>query len=222
MPKKIIVVILFIGLIFTSGCIGFLTGEGPLRLQADSAGVQDTALDQTGFEEKSINNSTIERTVNVSGKNRTVFLQTKTATYVEEKEVLGGSYEIAVFSVVSIPSIPGGSFLTYIPDSLIIENVGKYAIPVDELEEHTTYKENILGQNTTVTEFRGKASGPAGQDIEISVHTTKLVHDGDIIVIVAVHPTKMEEYDNDLPTLYKNVVHTDTSENESPFWKVWE
>lgn len=64
----------------------------------------------------------------------------------------------------------------------------------------------MLGSETTVTRLSGRVVGQGGESASVSVAVTRVVHEGDVVVMVGITPAD-EDAAADLRTLAPHVVH---------------
>ncbi len=209
MNRKLVAGALLAVIVLSSGCLGFLLGD-TLSVSASKATVDDNTLSQTGYEQSKMKKVGIKRTFKAAGQSREVKVTNWAAQYQKSVGIEGvGEQTVAKFVVVSSPAVEVGekSFnpLSKFDNKDLVEKfVAGYANVHDV---HTVGSKNVtmLGKETKVTEFAGTAK-THGVSIDVTIQATKVKHDGDWIVVLAVYPKKLDESD-DVYKLISGVQH---------------
>ena len=180
-------------LMATAGC-GALTGD--LSFSASAATVGDDTLDDTGYEEVNTSEQTVTQEFSVAGQSRNVTVTNHIAMYERSVDVpVVGSQRAAVFGAFTSPevSVLGESFnpiADYGNRELVALAQQQYSgLTVGEIVGTRTV--STLGDSANVTKFDGEAA-IAGSTIDVSVHVTKVKHDSDFVVGVAVYPQSLD------------------------------
>lgn len=188
-------------LIATAGCIGFLTGDEALEVEASAATVGDAALESTDYE--LARSASPNRTMNVSvvGQSREVQVSSEVREYNRSVSVPGlGGREVAQFSVYTAPSVSvAGQTINPVGDwseqRLVREALGSSS-GVDNVRFEDNRTVSSLGDDRTVSRFGAQASGgPMSSSANVTLHMTTLGHEGDFVVAVSVHPEDLDERD---------------------------
>jgi len=180
-------------LVATAGC-GALTGD--LSVSASPATVGDAALDDTGYEEANVSEQAVTREFEAAGQSRNVTVTNQIAMYERSVDVpVLGSQRAAVFGVFASPevSVLGQSFnpvAEYTDRELAALAQQQYSgLAVGD--ERGTRSVGVLGESANVTRFDGAAS-IGGTTVDVFVHVTKVEHDGDFVVAVAIYPQALD------------------------------
>lgn len=186
-------------LVLTSGCLGFLLGD-TLEVSASKATVSDTALSQTGYEMAKIESIEAKRTFNAAGQSREVKVTNWVAQYDKSIGIAGIADEtVATFVVVSSPDveIAEKSFnpLDKFDNRDLVEKFVAGYGNIDDIRTVGSRGTTVLGTKTKVSEFSATARSH-GATIDVTIQATKIKHDGDFIVVLAVYPKKIDESDN--------------------------
>ena len=64
----------------------------------------------------------------------------------------------------------------------------------------------MLGTEAKVSKFRADATLTGGEEVEVFIHITKVKHESDFVVAVAVHPTDIDEQER-VDTLFEGIDH---------------
>ncbi|SEV91046.1 DUF6517 family protein [Halobacterium jilantaiense] len=180
-------------LVALAGC-GMLTGD--LSYAASPATVDDATLDETGYEEANVAEQEVTREFEAAGQSRNVTVTNHVAMYERSVDVpVVGEQRAAVFGAFASPevSVLGQSF-NPIEDysnrelvSLAQQQYSGLAVG----DEVGTRSVTVLGESANVTMFDGEAS-IGGTSVDVFVHVTKVKHDGDYVVGVAIHPQALD------------------------------
>lgn len=195
----------------TGGCIGFLTGSESLSFEATRATVSQPSLDETEYEEDTVRDDSITRTVSAAGQEREVEVTNWIATF-ERTLDLGplGERDLAVFAVLSTPQVevldrtfnPVGEMSNR---ELLQELQGRYENFTigSRMDAHTVA---VLGEEATVEKFEGSASF-SGQEIDLFVHITNVAHETDFVIPIGIYPRRLPGEQDRVFRLYRGVQH---------------
>jgi hypothetical protein len=64
----------------------------------------------------------------------------------------------------------------------------------------------VLNESADVSKFEGTAT-LSGQEVDVFVHVTKVKHDGDFVVGVAIHPQQLDGEQERVDTLLEGIEH---------------
>lgn len=196
-------------LVATTGCLGIL--DGPVEFSASEATASDSALADTDYEEVSVESSEVQREFSAGGQSKNVSVTNHVAMYERTVSLAGfGDQRAAVFSAFASPevSVVGQSF-NPIDDYSNEELADLAQEQYDSLEigdEVGTRERTVLGESTEVSKFDGTAT-LNGQDVDVYVHVTKVKHDGDFVVGVAIHPQQLDGEQERVDTLLEGLEH---------------
>ncbi|MGA9400353.1 DUF6517 family protein [Haladaptatus sp.] len=209
MNRKLVAGALLAVLVLSSGCLGFLLGD-TYSVSASKATVGDDTLSQTGYDQAKVKKVGIKRTFKAAGQSRDVKVTNWVAQYHKSIGIEGvGEQTVATFTVVSSPSVSVGKksfnpLAKFDNRDLVEKFVAGYA-NVRDVKTVGSKNVTLLGKETKVTEFTGTAK-THGVSIDVTIQATKVKHDGDWIVVLAVYPKKLDESD-DVSQLISGVQH---------------
>lgn len=206
--KRAVVAIALAGLLVTSGCIGFLTGEEDLSFEADPVSVSADAKSETTYERVDRGSNTVERSF--AGRNVSV-----TNTFVELGRSSNlpafGDQQVARFTVFASPQVEfaGQVFnpLDQLNNTELVMRLQRQYDSLSDLQQESERSDTVLGTDTTVSKFRGQATTQGGTETEVFVHITKVKHEGDFVVAVAVYPTELEGEESKVNRLLEGIQH---------------
>jgi hypothetical protein len=210
MTRRTTVAVVLTVLVVSSGCLGILSG--PVTFSASKATPGDQALEATGYEEANVSKSTISRTFSVADQSKDVEVTNWIATYERTVSIPGaGEQRAAVFSTFSTPQVEvlGQTFNPiddYSNEDLARQaqdQYGSLSIGNSVGERQVT----VLNQSTTVTTFEGQASLQAGQSVDVYIEVTRVKHEGDIVVAVAIYPQQLDGEQQRVNTLLAGLEH---------------
>lgn len=198
-------------LVVTSGCLGFVAGQDPLRTEAKPATVDAATLAETEYELDQRYERRVERTVTMVGLDRDVAAVNEVAEY--RKPVEFGPLsetDVAVFAVATTPAFEVG---------------GETFSPVDEMTNHELAErlqdryERIdvgryvdsqqvpaLGKQLTLARFEGNAT-VKGTEIDVYVHVGKVRHGDDFVVVVGIYPQLLGGEEDDVLAMIEGLEH---------------
>ena len=202
-------------LLLTSGCIGFLTGSESLSFESEPVAVTDAALEETGYEEQRRTEQSIERTFSIAGEERTVTATNHLAEYGRSPGTLFGDTQVARFVAVTTPEVEIAGQGPFNPvgelsnRQLALRLTEQYD-RVENVRWESNRTVTAFGSETTVSKFRADARIAGGQEVEVFLHITKLRHEGDFVIAVAIHPTQLDEEAN-VDRLIRGIDHPTAS-----------
>lgn len=203
--RRTVLTLALVGVLATTGCIGFLTGSESLEFDASEATVADATVEEQEYSEVRVKPLNIEREFTAAGQTRTVNVTNYIAEYSRAAEVplLGTDQEVARFIAFSSPQVSiAGQTLNPIDDwsnEELLDRVQNSYSGLQNIERVGNYSVESLGEERTVTKFSADASFN-GQEVPVYVHVTKFQHDGDsedIVAAVGIYPQRLDE---DSPT----------------------
>jgi predicted small lipoprotein YifL len=195
-------------LVALAGC-GMLTGD--LSYSASPATVDDPTLEDTGYEEANVTEQEVTREFSAAGQTRNVTVTNHVAMYERSVDVpVVGQQRAAVFGAFATPQV---------------DVLGESFNPVDDYSDRElaalaqqqysgltvgdavgTRNVSVLGEPANVTKFDGQAS-IGGSTIDVYVHVTKVKHDGDFVVAVAIYPQAMDDEQETVDELLGGLQH---------------
>jgi len=210
MHRRTAVVVAFAALVATSGCLGILSG--PVEFSASAATVADSTLDDTGYEEASVQSSEVTRTYSAGGQSKNVTITNQIAMYERTVSVpVLGEQRAAVFSSFASPevSVVGQTFnpLKDYSNRKLASLAQQQYDSLSIGEEADTRTMTVLGESTEVSKFNGTASFQGGKTVDIYVHVTKVKHDGDFVVAVGIYPQELNGEQENVDALLRGLEH---------------
>ncbi|MFB6068425.1 MAG: DUF6517 family protein [Halobacterium sp.] len=209
MDRRTAVAVALVALVATSGCLGFLSG--PVTFSASKATVSDSALQETGYEEAKVTSSELTKTFSVAGQSKNVTVTNWIAMYERTVDVpVLGQQRAAVFGAFASPQVKVlGQTFNPIKDYSAKELASLAQQQYSGLsvgQAVSTRNMTVLNQSTTVTKFEGQAS-ISGQNVDVYVHVTKVKHDGDFVVAVAIYPQRLDGEQQKVDRLLTGLQH---------------
>lgn len=201
------------GLALTAGCLDFVLGDGPLEFHADQVAPTQSALDETGYEEQSIDEETIEESVE-AGVEREVRATIWLSTYTKELEFNGEQQEASLFAAVSIPAIEvaGRSFnpLDDLSNEELLEEflgeVGGDRGSIEDIDHEETFSLSVLDSTRDVDVFVGETEFQ-GERVDVDIRMTSFDHEDDLIVLLGSHPQLLADEGPAIEELMESVEH---------------
>ncbi len=115
----------------TAGCLGFVLGNEPLEFAADRVAPTDEMVAETGYEERAVEQRTMERSEGIGGIERDFEASLWTSSYSKSVDYMGQTREGSVFTAVSVPGM---------------EVAGQSVNPLDEMSNEELLEE-FLGRS---------------------------------------------------------------------------
>lgn len=200
-------------LALAAGCLDFALGNAPLEVAAERAAPTDAALDAAGYEERAVEQRSIEERVDV-GVERDVEATVWTSTYTKEIDYRGTEGEGCAFAAISIPdvSVAGRSFNPVgelSNEELLSEYRGELergGNSIDDLTRRESFGLEILGDGRPVDVFEGTTTFE-GERIDVDLAVTSFAHEGDRLVLVGSHPAALAAESATVEELMESVEH---------------
>jgi hypothetical protein len=201
-------------LALTAGCLGFVLGNEPLTFEADRVAPTDGKLGETGYEEQTVTEETIERTEEIGGVERDFKASIWTSVYTKPIEYAGQEREGSAFAAVSIPSMTvAGRSVNPIAEmsnkELLEEFLSRISSEngnVNDIQHEETFSLEILGGSRDVDTFVGE-SEVDGQTIEIDIKLTSFDHEDDLLVLLGIYPKRLTEESANVEVLMESAEH---------------
>ncbi|SFS44170.1 DUF6517 family protein [Halostagnicola kamekurae] len=211
-----------LGTTSVAGCLGTF---GMAEHEASPASVDESARQDTGYEQTGVTEDTIEQSVDLA-----VFSQEVSVTnYITEHEKPitvgpltmdgGGGFLVVTTPQASVLGQELNPVSDMSPKELIERVEGNYAGM-----ENVTHQEDgsvtILDQETTQSRFTAESSYN-GSDVEVSIHISEAVEtEEDLLVTVGVYPNeRRDEEESNIISLMESVTEAspedDGNQNES-------
>ncbi|WP_323171344.1 DUF6517 family protein [Natrialba sp. PRR66] len=182
------------GLTSLSGCLGLV---GMAHHEASPAGVDASVRNDTGYEQTTIDEFTVEREVGVSIATETVVI-TNYMTEHEKAVDMGplGEQRGAVFIVLTTPQVNAlGSQFNPVEDMSTDELVELVASNYDDIGSVSFVEETsvtVFDQSTTQSRYTAEASFQ-GQPVDVALHVSEAIEtDDDLLVTVGVYPNEFD------------------------------
>jgi len=107
--------------------------------------------------------------------------------------------ELSQFVVLSTPgaTVAGQNLnpLARLPNQQIVERVSERTGNIDDIESEGNRTTQSLGESRDVEMFSGTTE-IEGQEVDVQMHVASFEHEGDVIIVFAVHPEQINESDN--------------------------
>ncbi len=195
--KTTLTIVLFVGLLSTSGCLDVLTGEEPYSVEAEQIDVSDDALSSTGYELARNESPTFNSSVSVADQERSVEATSHMREYERSTDLVAADVTVTRFVVLSTPKAEiAGESMNPIGDrsnSQLIERLLNSYDGVDSPEFDGNYTASALGAERTVSTYTATAQVVEGVSIPVTIHAASFAHEDDYITVIAVYPTDLDE-----------------------------
>ncbi len=198
-----------------SGCIGFLTGSEALEFSAETATVSEASLEESGYEKApdASGEQEVERTFSVAGQEREVIVTNHIQEYKRSVSLpVLGEQELARFIVLSTPQVDiAGKTFNPVGEWTAREFVMQLQSAYDglnDVQEEGERSVQMLGQSRTVTKFSAKAEVQGGESVDVFIHVTEPVADGeDFVIGLAVYPQQIDGEQERVDQLISGIQH---------------
>jgi hypothetical protein len=195
--------LLFAGLLVTTGCLGFITGESALTATSSDVAVSDSALSATGYEPIRQQTVSVNETVSVADQERTVKATSHLRVYSRDVPLqindvtLPADADVTRFMVLSTPKaeIAGHSLnpIGHLSEEKLVKRFLNEYNEIDGLDFSGNRTVTSLGDERTVSTFTATIQITENIEIPILLHVTTFAHNDDYITAIAIHPEQIEE-----------------------------
>lgn len=193
----------------TAGC-GFILGTDAATFEASAAVASDTVLQETGYEQESQEEKTIEKEFSAAGQTRTVTV-TNVLTMYEKSVDLGplGKKRGAVFTCLTTPTVEilDRSFNPVADWSAekLARLVQQQYSGFENLQKQTESQVTVGGSRTVQAEFVGDAT-LAGSSVDVTLHISEAAELGDdFVVTFGAYPQLKESEGDNVLALMESV-----------------
>jgi hypothetical protein len=211
MTRRAVTVVVAV-MMLTAGCS--LLPSGATSFEAGTATVSEDAQSETGYELERSDTQEISRSF--AGQNVTV--TNNLTEYGRSADLPAfGDTRIARFTVLATPQVevagqgPFNPVAQFSNRDLVLRLQEQYD-SIGNVRDSTNRTVTMLGEETRVTRFRADAQTAGGEDVEVFIHVTRVQHEGDFVIAVAVHPTRLEGEQANVDTLLEGVEHEGNEE----------
>lgn len=209
MARRATAGVLLAVLVVTSGCTGILSD--PVTVSASKATVGDAALEETGYEHNRTEQMKINRTVEAAGQSKNVEVTNWISEYHERIGLLGVEKRVAVFVLFASPKVEvlGKSFnpLAEYSNRQLAEQFTAQLQSVEDVRKVDSRNRSMLGTSTEVTKFESSVQTATGFEFDAYLHVTKVEHEGDFVVALAVYPKKLPGQEEKVGRLLEGLQH---------------
>lgn len=185
---------------------GCLFSDDSLEASAEPAAVDETAVDDTGFEHEGLTERTHEETVEAAGESQSLRLTNWTSQYViavPAVDLDGARVSLFTTPTVTVAGRSANPFGRLDRERLLAAMVEALGTGIEDVERVGGREVTVLGRSVTVDEFEARTE-PGG--IDLRLHLGDRTHEGDLLVAVGLHPERLE-LTGDVDTLLGGTVH---------------
>jgi hypothetical protein len=192
--RRFVGIVLAVSLVATAGCLGALTGD--TSFDATPATLNNDSASSQGYQFAGTETQEMQRQFEVGDRTKNVTASTHITTYEKTVPLAVGDAKAGVVALVATPQVkvlgqtfnPVGEMSNKELVGLVQDNYKAISIEGEAVAETDA---ELLGKSTTVSKFEGSAS-LNGNDVPVFVHVTKVKHDGDFVVAVAIYPQELD------------------------------
>ncbi|WP_226479601.1 DUF6517 family protein [Natrinema amylolyticum] len=180
-------------LALTAGCLGFALGNEPLEFDSDRVAPADETVAETGYEERTVEERTMERTEEIGGVERDFEASIWLSNYSKSVDYMGQTREGSAFAAVSVPGMEvAGQSVNPLDEmsneELLTEFLGRADSDrgdIENIQQGESFTLEILGESRDVDTFVGE-SELEGEPIDVEIKLTSFDHEDDLLVLFGV------------------------------------
>ena len=195
--------LLLVGILMTTGCLGFITGDSPLSATSEDVAVSENALSATDYELVRKKTIGVNKTVTVADQERTIKATNHLRVYSRDVPLqvsgvtLPADVAITRFAVLSTPKaeIAGQSLnpIGHLSEKELVKKFLDEYENIDGLEFSGNRTVESLGDTRTVSTFTATVQITENVEIPVLLHVTTFAHEDDYITAIAIHPKQIDE-----------------------------
>lgn len=213
MHRKALATLAVLALVLSAGCVGLVFGDG-IEEESSPAAVEQSTVDETGFEYADSQTIEIDETVEAAGQERRIHATNHVTLYQQNEEMMGFEQQTGAFIVVTTPDITvlGQSVNPAAQMSnreLVEEFQGQIESQVGELRNLRYVddrKEPVLGTSANVTTFAADTE-MQGEPVTLHLHLTTVQHEGDVVIAIGGHPEALQGQATEVHELMTGIEH---------------
>jgi hypothetical protein len=194
-------------LMLTAGC-SLLPG-GATTFTAGSVSVSEDTQSSSGYSLEGKRSQNISR----SFAGQEVTVTNRLAEYARSSSLpVFGDTRVARFTVFATPQVEVAEQGPFNPvanlnnTELVLRLQEQYG-SIQNVQRVGNRTETMLGSETNVGKFRADAVTSGGTETEVFLHITKVEHEGDFVIAIAVYPTQVDGEQETVNTLLNGVEH---------------
>lgn len=206
----------------SAGCLDWIpfVGDEPVEFDAATASVPDSTLQETGYDEHTIEEVVIERTFEAGGESQNVVVTNWQSEYDRAVDLgeaglpIDQRHRAAIFTALTTPQVNvlGRTFnpVADMDTEELAEMVQERYEGIDDLQRVGEEAATVGGQSTTAGEFETEAElVAAGATIDLTLYITEAVEAGDdLIVTVGGYPRAVQNQEKEhVFTLMEAIEH---------------
>ena len=188
------------GIVSITGCLGSV--KKATSFKAAVAGVEQSALDETGYKHEKTEEIGIEREIEVAGQSQTVSVTNQLRQYSKTVDFgVLGEKKMGLFAVFATPKVDvlEKSFnpVSEMPPGELVRLVSSNYEGMGDVEFDSESTVTILGEEVTDSRYVSEAS-LGEQKIDLRLHVTEAVARGDdLVVTIGGYPEKISEQEQE-------------------------
>lgn len=199
----------------SAGCMDAV-GDDELRFEAGQAYVSESVADETGYDLRETDQVEFERTVEAGDRSRTVEAVSHYAHYERSVDLGGEEHPAATVSVLTTPKVEilGQSVnpVATLDTEEVAERIQDRYERVETLEPVGESTIEMLGTETTLTQFEGEVELEEGQTVDVHLHVTDAVESGDdLVIVLGGYPERLPDEEEPMRTAIEGVDHDEAS-----------
>lgn len=211
--KRATAALLLAGLLLTSGCLGFLTGQEALQFQSGQATVSQQAQADAGYEKAREDDQVVTRTFETANQTREVEVTNHVVEYKRQVSLpVLGTQELARFTVLATPKVTIAGQGPFNPvgdlsNRELAEQLQEKYETVQNVQLESNRTVTVLGEETRVSKFAAEAQIQGGQTADVYLHLAQAETEDDFVVMVAVYPQDLDGEQQNVDRLLEGVQH---------------
>jgi hypothetical protein len=201
--RTTLVTLLFVGILAMTGCLGFVTGDGPLKIASEDVAVSDSALSATDYELVRKKTIGINENVTVADQTRSVKSTTHLRVYTRDVNpqiagvTLSDDVPITRFMVLSTPKaeIAGQSLnpIGHLQEGELVQRFLQEYEDIDNIQFVGNQTIQSLGEERTISTFSATIQVAEGVEMTATLNVAAFEHGDDYITVMAIYPSQIDE-----------------------------
>ena len=196
-PRNIGIALVFVVVLASAGCLGFLTGSGPLEFAANATEVDQSTLDETEYRLAASESPNQTLNVTAAEQTREVRISSEVRRY-NRTVTLGPEVEgdFARLSVYSTPAATvAGRSVNPAADwsaERVVRRLVSSTGGLSDVQFESNRSVRFLDGDRTVSTYSARQQ-MEGMETNVTIHFATVEHEGDYVIAVAVHSQRIDE-----------------------------
>jgi len=195
--RRLALSLVLVSVLASAGCLGFLTGSGPLEFAANATEVDQSTLEETGYRLAASESPNQTLNVSIGDQTREVTISSEVRRY--NRTVTLGPQVEGDFARASLYTTPAATVAgrsvnpatDWSAERVVRRLVGSTG-GLSDVQFESNRSVRFLDGDRTVSTYSARQR-MGGVATNVTIHLATVEHEGDYVIAVAVHPERIDE-----------------------------